>query len=90
MIRYLWSHLRAWLRYRSERRWLKRDPYGYLRFVLGLPNATDEDLDAAADAAADVARMAGMTVAEFEAGLRRAFAPERVTKGSNDAPEQVG
>lgn len=90
MIRYLWSHLRAELRYRSERRRLKRDPYGYIRFVLGLPNATDEDLDAAADAAAQAARMALFTAAEVEAGLRQAFAPERVTKGSNDAPEQVG
>ena len=60
------NRLRAWVQYRAEKRMLERNPYDYMRFVLGMPDATDAELDAAADNMAAAIRSAGIDSSELE------------------------
>lgn len=68
------ASVRAIVQYRRERRWLERDPYGYLRFALGLPpDATEAEIDAALLELGRIGRHAGVSAEEFAEGLRRVF-----------------
>ena len=72
--------LRSWLQYRAEKRMLERNPYDYIRFVLGMPDATDEELDATAEQMGEAIRAAGISTAEATEGFAA------VIRASGDPP----
>jgi hypothetical protein len=70
-MRYLIDQLSSWLRYRREKRWMQRDPYGYFRAVMGVPDdMTDEEIDAKFVEMGELLRETALTAEEAAAGMR--------------------
>lgn len=88
--------VRLSLTYRAERRWLDRDPYGYMRMALGLPpSVTDADIDRVVTVELPaLMRQAGVSAEEFGTDLLRVIrasgeADRGSDKGSDSKPLSV-